>query len=220
LVNSNCPVFGHYIRDGMAQASSFKSSIRYQVCNSAVDNDISHLSPIKSSQQPFSSITDDDLCEITISPATNKKTSLSLSSPNHHTSSLTHLIPATTSSCGHTSSSVESTIIIKSIQPPSSSPLPKTPLGSSSSINSLSKPRNAQQRSSINSSVPSNIPQSSSRQSIFGTLATTLTAVRKSSSTALALAQQRLSADNGTLFSGYQGKILFSFWKTEESVFR
>lgn len=43
------------------------------------------------------------------------------------------------------------------------------------------------------------------RQSIFGTLATTLTAVRKSSTTALALAQQRLSTDNGNLFSGYQG---------------
>lgn len=43
------------------------------------------------------------------------------------------------------------------------------------------------------------------RQSIFGTLATTLTAVRKSSTTAFALAQQRLSTDNGNLFSGYQG---------------
>ncbi len=210
MVNSNCPIFGRYIRDGMAQASSFKSSIRYQVCNSAVDNDISHLSSIKPTQQVFSPNTNDELCEITISPTINKKTSLSLSSPNHHTSSLTHLIPTATSSGGHTSSSIESGTIIKSNPPPSSSsPPPKNPLGSSSSINSLSKRTHTQQRPSINSSIPSNIRQSVSRQSIFGTLATTLTAVRKSSSSALALAQQRLSIDNGTLFSGYQGKIFF-----------
>jgi hypothetical protein len=50
--------------------------------------------------------------------------------------------------------------------------------------------------------------RSQSRQSVFGTLATTLTAVRKSSTSALALAQQRLSSDNGHLFSSYQGDFI------------
>jgi hypothetical protein len=181
----------------MAQASSFNSSIRYQVCKSVVDNDISHISSIKPTQQTFSSITDDDLCEITISPSTIKKTSLSLSSPNHHTSSLTQLLP-TTSSGGQTSSSAESATLIKSNEP--SSPSEKNPLGSTLSIISHKKQTNIQQ-------LPSNNRQSISRQSIFGTLATTLTAVRKSSTTALALAQQRLSTDNGNLFSGYQGNL-------------
>jgi len=181
----------------MDQASLFKSSIRYQVCNSAVDNDISHLTSIKPTQQTFSSIIDDDLCEITISPTTNKKPSVSLSSPNHHTSSLTHLIP-TTSSAGQISSSAESATLIKlneSSSSPPPPPPPKNPLGSSLSIVSITKQPNTQTRQSI------------SRQSILGTLATTLTAVRKSSTTALALAQQRLSTDNGNLFSGYQGNM-------------
>jgi hypothetical protein len=182
----------------MDQASLFKSSIRYQVCNSAVDNDISHLTSIKPTQQTFSSIIDDDLCEITISPTTNKKSSVSLSSPNHHTSSLTHLIPAT-SSAGQISSSAESATLIKlnesSSSPPPLPPPPKNPLGSTLSIVSLTKQPYAQTRQSL------------SRQSILGTLATTLTAVRKSSTTALALAQQRLSTDNGNLFSGYQGNM-------------
>src|ERR1700722_14372514 len=52
----------------MAQISSFKSSIRYQVCNSNVDNDITRKPSI---------INDDDLCEVKISPT--------ISSPNHHT---------------------------------------------------------------------------------------------------------------------------------------
>jgi len=198
LVNSRRPLLGHYICDGMAQASPFNSSIRYQVCKSVVDNDISHLSSIKPPQQTFSSITDDDLCEITISPSTIKKTSLSLSSPNHHTSSLTQLLP-TTSSGGQTSSSAESATLIKSKEQPSS-PSENNPLGSTLSIISHKKQTNIQQ-------LPSNNRQSISRQSIFGTLATTLTAVRKSSTTALALAQQRLSTDNGNLFSGYQGNF-------------
>jgi hypothetical protein len=157
----------------MAQASSFKSSIRYQVCNSAGDNDISRYSPIKSNQL---SVKNDDLCEITISP-------------NHHSSSLTHLIP------GQISSSAESTILIKSKEPSSS--LPKHSLGSTLSISSNPKPINTPP-----------YRHSLSRQSIIDTLATTLTAVRKSSTTAFALAQQRLSTDNGNLFSGYQGNIL------------
>jgi hypothetical protein len=183
LINAQRPIVGHSIRDGMAQASSFKSSIRYQVCNSAGDNDISRYSPIKTNQQSFSPVKNDDLCEITISP----------SSPNHHSSSLTHLIP-TISTFGQTSSSTESTNLIKSIQPLSS--LPKYSLGSTLSISSNPKPTNTPPHR-----------QSLSRQSIFGTLATTFTAVRKSSTTAFALAQQRLSTDNGNLFSGYQGKI-------------
>ena len=96
-MSHNRPHIGHYARDGMAQASSFKSSIRYQVCNSTTDNDIVRLSSTKPSQQGYSSIIDDDLCEITISPTTNKKVSLSSPSPNHHTSSLTHSIPLTSS---------------------------------------------------------------------------------------------------------------------------
>ena len=181
----------------MAQASSLKSSIRYQVCSSAVDNDISHVSSINPSEQGCSSITDDDLCEITISPTIIKKTSLSLSSPNHHTSSLTKLIPVT-SRGDRTSSSAESTTLLKSIQP--SSP-PTNPLGSSLSIHSLAKPTNTQHRPSTNSSLLSNNRRSTSRQSLFGTLATTLTAVRKSSTSAFALAHQQLSSDNGNLFS-------------------
>lgn len=200
MVNSNCPVFGHYIRDGMAQTSSLKSSIRYQVCNTAVDNDISHISSINPSEQgQQSSITDDDLCEITISPlptTTIKKTSLSLSSPNHYTSSRTPLIPP-----GHTSATV-----IKPTKPCS----PTThPLGSVASIHSLSKQthiQQQQQRSSINSSLLSHNHSSTPRPSIFGTLATTLTAARKSSTSAFALAHQQLTNDHRNLFSGYQGK--------------
>ncbi len=159
----------------MAQASSFKSTIRYQVCNSAGDNDISRYSPIKSNKL---SVKNDELCEIRISP-------------NHHSSSLTHLIP------GQISSSAESTTLVRSKEP--SSPIPKYPFGSALSISSTPKPINTPpHRSSL------------SRQSIIGTLATKLTAVRKSSTTALALAQQRLSTDNGNLFSGYQGNILLS----------
>jgi hypothetical protein len=186
----------------MAQTSLFNSSIRYQVCKSVADNDISGLSSIKRTQQGFSSINDDDLCEITISSTTNKKTPLS--SPNHHTSSLTHLIPAA-SSGGHTSSSAESTTLIKPKE--HSSPLGKHSLGSTLSIASLTKQTNTQHHPSINSSIPSRNRQSISRQSIIGTLATTLTAVRKSSTAALSLAQQRLSTDNANLFSGYQGNI-------------
>ncbi|CAF3107092.1 unnamed protein product [Rotaria sp. Silwood2] len=193
----------------MAQASSFKPSIHYQVCNSKVDNDIPRLSSIKSSQQAFSSIVDDDLCEITILPSRNKKSSLPLSSPNHHTSLLKNRIPIS-SAGGHVSTSVESTTRFKSIKYSSSSsfsPLTKNPRGSSASIHSLSKRTSTQQCSSANSSNPPHNRQSSSRQSIFDTLATTLTAVRKSSTTALALAQQRLSTDNGNIFAAYQGKI-------------
>jgi hypothetical protein len=178
----------------MAQAAVFKSSIRYQVCNSTVENDNSHLS----------SRPDDDLCEIKISSPTNNKPSISLSSPNHHpSSSLTKLIPGT-SSGRQTSSSIESATLIKSDEPSS----PKNPLGSTLSISSLTKQSHTQYRQSRNSSIPSHNRQSISRQSIFDTLASTLTAVRKSSTTALALAQQRLSTDNGNLFSGYQGNIL------------
>ncbi|CAF0722151.1 unnamed protein product [Adineta steineri] len=202
----------------MAQASSFKSSIRYQVCNSTTDNDISRLSSTKPTQQGYSSIIDDDLCEITISPTpTNKKVSLSSTSPNHNTSSLTHVIPLTTSDSRKTSSN-ESNIVKIPIQSSSS---PKYPLGSSSSIHSLPKQTNPpsqqqQQRSrhsSTNSSTRDSINptinrQSTSRQSVFDTLATKLTAVRKSSTTALAAAQQRLSTDNANLFSAYQGDYI------------
>ncbi len=181
MVNFNCPVFGHYIRDGMAQASPLKTSIRYQVCSSAVDNDI-----ITPSEQGVSSITDDDLCEITISPTTIRKTSLSLTSPNHHTSSLTQSVPIR-STGGHRSSSTDSATLIKSIQPCSSV---INPLDRSLSIHSLEKQTNIQHRPSI-----------------FGTLATTLTAVRKSSTSIFALAQHQLSNDNGNLFSSYQGNI-------------
>jgi len=126
------PIIGHSIHDGMAQTSTFKSSIQYQLCNSNIDNKI-----IKSSQ--INTDDDDDLHEVTIT------------SPNcHH-----NLTP------------------------------------SRLSIVSAHK----QQTLSTNHHRPS----------IIGTLATTLSAVRKSSTSALALAQQRLSTDNGNLFSGYQG---------------
>ncbi|CAF0923247.1 unnamed protein product [Rotaria sp. Silwood1] len=209
----------------MAQASSFKSSIRYQVCNSTTDNDISHLSSTKPSEQGHSSIIDDELREITISPTTTKKISSSLSSPNHHTSSLTHLIPLT-SSVPKKSSSTESTIVKIPTQPLSSSSA-KYPLDSSPSIqshtkqtNRLSQKQQEQQshRSSRNSSIrdvitPSNIRQSTSRQSASDTFATKLTTnVRKNSTSASALVQQQqqqhVSTDNDNLFSAYQGDFI------------
>ena len=160
---------------------------------------------------------DDDLCEITISPTINKNISTSSSSPNHHVSSLTHSIPLT-SSVPKKSSSTESTIVKIPIQPssPSSSFSPKHPPADSSSTHSLAKrtkPPSRSRHSSINSSIrggiiPPNNRQSASRQSIFDTLATTLTAVRKGSTSALALAQRRLSTDNGNLFSAYQGDFI------------
>ncbi|CAF0756579.1 unnamed protein product [Rotaria sordida] len=205
----------------MAQASSFKSSIRYQVCNSTTDNDISRLSSTKPSEQGHSSIIDDDLCEITISPPTNKKISSSLSSPNHHTSSLTHLIPLT-SSVPKKSPSTTSTIVKIPTQPLSSSS--KHPLDCSPSIQSFTKQTNRpsqqqqqQQRShqsSTSSSIrdvitPSNIRQSTSRQSVLDTFTTKLTRnVRKTSTSASALAHQRVSTDNDNLFSTYQGDFI------------
>ena len=100
----------------------------------------------------------------------------------------------------------ESNIVKIPIQPLSSSS-PKHPLGSSSSIHSLTKQPNplSQQQQSR---PLSNARQSTSRQSIIDTIATKLTAVRKSSTTALNLAQQRLSTDNVNLFSTYQGDYI------------
>ncbi|CAF3018489.1 unnamed protein product [Rotaria sp. Silwood2] len=214
----------------MAQASSFKSSIRYQVCNSTTDNDISRLSSTKPSEQGHSSLIDDDLCEITISPTTSKKISSSLSSPNHHTSSLTHLIPLT-SSVPTKSSSTDSTIVKIPTQPLSSASS-KHPLDSSPSIQSFTKQTNRplqqqqQQRShhsSTNSSIrdvitPSNIRQSTSKQSVLDTFATKLTTnVRKNSTSTSALVQQpqqqqqqqqQQSTDNDNLFSTYQGDFI------------
>ncbi|CAF1046693.1 unnamed protein product [Adineta steineri] len=185
----------------MDQASSFKSSIRYKVCNSDADNNISSIKP---SEQELLLLTDDELCEITISPTTNKTTSLSLSSPNHHTSSLTPLIPITSSGI-HRASSTDLTTHLKSLPSPSPS---QHQFGSTLSIHSLAKQTNTQHRPSINSPCSLSNRQSISRQSVFGTLATTLTAVRKTSSSALTLAQQRLSTDNGNLFSAYQGDYI------------
>ncbi len=200
----------------MAQASSVESSIPYQVCNSTTDNDISCLSSIKPTEPEHSLIPDDDLREITVLPTRNKKVSSSFSSPNHHTSSLTHLIPLT-SSAPRISPSSESTIIKIPTKPSSISS--KNPLGSSSSVHSLPKrtnpPSQHSRHSSITSSIrggsrtnPPNPHHSTSRQSIFDTLATKLTAVRKSSTSALALAQQSLSTENANLFSSYQGDFI------------
>ncbi|CAF3238792.1 unnamed protein product [Rotaria socialis] len=209
----------------MAQASSFKSSIRYQVCNSTTDNDISPPSPTKPSQQGYSSIIDDDLCEIRISPTTNRKISPSVSSPNHHASSLTHLIPSK-SSVPKKSSSTDSTIIKIPIQPPSLSP--KQPLDSSSSdqfltkrVDRISQQQHQQQQqthqSSTNSSIrdvitTSNIRQSTSRQSALDAVTTKLPAnVRKNSiiaTTSPPAVQQHLSPDNENLFSTYQGDFI------------
>ena len=182
----------------MAQASSFKSSIRYQVCNPSNDNDISRLSATRVVQKESSIGEDDELREITIAPPNNPKRS----SPNHHVSTLIRSPAAP-----------DSTIVKIPVQHlPSSSP--KHPLTSSASIHSLSKRTNPpavvsrpSRRSSVSSTVRGNaVPRSGSRQSIIDTLATTLTAVRKGSTTALALAQRRLSTDNTNLFATYQGK--------------
>ena len=185
----------------MAQISSFKPYVRYQMCNSTSDNDILCPSSIKSPQETRSPVANDDLFEIKISPATNQ---LNSSSPNHHTFSLTQLIPAN-STHNHRSLSAESTNLIKPIESLSPS-APKNQHGGSLSTHLLSRPTYTPTRFLTNFSNSSNYSQSTPRQSIFDTLATTLTAVRKSSTTALALAQQRLSIDNGTLFSTYQGK--------------
>ncbi|CAF4093518.1 unnamed protein product, partial [Rotaria magnacalcarata] len=83
LINFNRPLSGHYARDGMAQTSSFKSSIHNQVCNSNIDSDIARLSSIKSSQQVVPSNIHDDLYEIRISPPTSQKSPLQVSPSNH-----------------------------------------------------------------------------------------------------------------------------------------
>lgn len=156
----------------MAQTSSIDSSIRYQVCNSTIDNDISRLSTSQSSGKQHSSISKDDLTEITItSPINNEKKIPSLfSSPNHHP------LP-------------ESTTIKIPFQILSS---PKHPLGSSSSssIQSPTKPDETNQ----------DRIRSTSKQSLFDTLATTLTAGRKNSTTP--------QTDNANLFSSYQGDFI------------
>ena len=165
----------------MAQTSSIDSSIRYQVCNSTIDNDISRLS----SEKPISK---EDLCEITISspPINNKQIPSSLSSPNHH------------------SHQPFPTTIIKIPSQLISSP--KHPLGDScsSSIHSPSK----QIQSSSHDDRVNPTQRSTSRQSLFDTLATTLTSVRKSSTAAFNAAQQNLSTDNTNLFSSYQGDFI------------
>jgi hypothetical protein len=187
----------------MAQASSFKSSIRYQVCNASNDNDISRLSSTRVVQKDSSNGNDDDLREITIATPNNPKRS----SPNHHVSTLIRS-PVT----------VDSAIVKIPAQHLSSSS-PKHPLISSASVHSLSKGGNPpavvsqpSRRPSVTSTVRGNalpsspVPRSGSRQSIIDTLATTLTAVRKGSTSALALAQRRLSTDNTNLFATYQGE--------------
>lgn len=186
----------------MAQASSFKPSIHYQVCNSNIDNDIPCPSSIKSSRQATSSNINDDLCEIKISPSTSQQPVLPPSSSNHYSPLPKHFIP-TTSATSHVRSSIEYTGRNK----PTKYPFPSNnPRGSSVSIQSIPKRLNTQQGQFLTSSNPSSNRHSISRQSIFDTLATTLTAVRKSSTSAFALAQQRLSTDNGNIFSAYQGK--------------
>ena len=214
-MNPTRPNIGHYARDGMAQASSVDSSIRYQVCNSTIDNDISRFSSSKSSEQRHSTNPPDDLREITISPSTIQPISSSFSFPNHHTSSLTHLIPLT-SSVPRISPSTESTIVKIPIQSASSFSS-KHPLGSLSSIHSLNKRPKSSSQHSRHSSFraattelhPTNTPhRSTSRQSIFETLATTLTAKRKTSTAALSTTQQNVATDNANLFSGYQGDFI------------
>ncbi|UJR08291.1 hypothetical protein I4U23_012562 [Adineta vaga] len=174
----------------MAQASSFKPSIQYQVCNTRTDNEISCISTIKSSEHGYISNPDNDLSEITVSSATNKKTTSGLSSPNHYpTASLTQVLSSAATPSGHVSSSTDSATLIKTQSP--SSPTRNT-LGSSLSIHS-------HPRQSINSLFPS-----SHRPSVFGTFASTLTVARKSSTSAF----PRLSTDHGNLFSGYQGDYI------------
>ena len=150
----------------MAQASSCKSTVRYQVCNSNADDEPSKKSTDENKSLIRSTIESDDLCEITISSINQCQ---SQSRPNHFDSS--------------TNSN-----IIRNLRENDD---PSRRLLSSSTI----------------SNNPSAHPRSSPRPSIFGTLTTTLTAVRKSSTSALALAQQRLSSDNGNLFSAYQGLL-------------
>jgi hypothetical protein len=183
-VNYNYSSLERYTSDGMAQTSSFKPSIYYQVCNAVSDSEVA---TIKLSEPARASHLENDLSEITISSAPTKKAPVGLSSPNHH--------PAPRPSTGRISSSTESATLVQTRSPSSPS---RNARGSTLSIHSLAKPTNSQYRPSINSLFPS-----SHRPSVFGTLATSLAAARKSSAAGFA----RLSTDHGHLFSGYQGKI-------------
>lgn len=149
----------------MAQTSSIDSSVRYQVCNSTIANDISRLS---SNKRHPPGISKDDLHEIAISTPTG----------NHQ--------PLT------------STIIKIPSQ------LISSPKHSCSSIHSPSK----QIPSSHDDHRVNPTQRSTSRQSLFETLATTLTNVRKSSTAAFNAAQQNLTSDNTNLFSSYQGDFI------------
>ena len=173
----------------MAQTSSIDSSIRYQVCNSTNDNDISRLSTSQSSGKRHSSISKDDLCEITIaSPSTSNEKKIS---SNHH---------PLTSTRSRTSPSSDSTIIKIPFQ---TIPSAQQPFASStSSIQSPTKPIKSSDEHNHDRIHSSH--RATSKQSLFETLATTLTTGQKNSTAPLSTTQ----TDNANLFSSYQGDFI------------
>ncbi|CAF4233538.1 unnamed protein product, partial [Rotaria magnacalcarata] len=113
--------------------------------------------------------------EIRISPPTSQKSPLQVSPSNHRTSSSKHLVPFTSTDGGgggggHVTSSSETDTRIKPTKIPF---LSNNSRSSSVSIQSLPKRISTQHQPSINSSNPYNHRYSTSRQSIFDTLATT-----------------------------------------------
>lgn len=86
----------------MAQASSFKSSIRYQVCDSNNENGFSRLVAVKPTDRIRSNDLKSDSHQINTSP--QRTTS------NHYGSLLIHSLPKE-SNRATTSSSIESTIV-------------------------------------------------------------------------------------------------------------
>ena len=219
-MNKSRPKIGHYTRNGMAQISSFNSSIPYQPCNSITDNDVSPLSSAKSIYQKHSSIIDDSLCEITVSPSTVEQIPPpSSSSSDCHISSLVYLNPLE-SSASLKSFSTESDpvkIPIESSSIPSSPS--EHPLDTSTSIHSASKQttRLSQQQPShpltakspiYDVVTPSNTHQTTSQRPVFDILAKKIKPVRQNSISATVSVQQHSSTDNDNLLPVYQGEFL------------
>jgi hypothetical protein len=206
-VSHSRPNIGHYARDGMAQASSFESSLCHRVSDAINDNDISRRSSSKLLHHESPIVNDDDLNEITISSIQNQ----SNSSSNHHGLSLIdsssyHTHPVQNSSLT-TSSSIK-IAVQKSSSTSAKHPLVVSSLSNHSLCKRTNTPIYSQEQSqqlSIASSKRENllssaiISRSTSKQSIVDTLA------RKSSTAPVALAQQCSSAEHDNVHATHRG---------------